>query len=398
VIAASIALDMSSSSQMRSEIQAAADSAVLAAATRLAVGADDSDKEALAIETFYANLSPKLADQVVGLPDVHVNFPTQTVQLEVALTKHAMLSSLVTDEIILHINAAATISPGTPICMMALNPHAEESLSIQGTADLLADGCSVQVNSDDEDSALHQNGSGTATAESFCVHGGYDGGNYTPSPREKCLAEKDPLKYDFAADWAAANIDNLPCKYSDLPQINTAASDTTQLLPGVYCGGLSIKKGIVELVEGAMYVFRDGPLDIQAQGTLKGTEVVVLFDGDSTTRLVTQAGASIITSARTSGLFQGITFAQHPDSIPDSPNLIIGGGTIEINGILYFPAQPLKITGSGDIGTTAAQFAILADTIAIEGNGQLRIKIGQDYRSTGLPSLPAAQEVVYLNE
>ncbi len=145
-------------------------------------------------------------------------------------------------------------------------------------------------------------------------------------------------------------------------------------------------------------MFRDGPLEIQSQGQLKGTNVVVLFEGNDTTRLVTQAGASIVTSARSSGTFQGIAFAQYPSSVPASPNLIIGGGEMQINGIMYFPEQALKITGGGEIGTNAAQFAIMADTIAIEGNGELKIKIGQDYQSAGLPALPAADEVVYLIE
>jgi hypothetical protein len=63
---------------------------------------------------------------------------------------------------------------------------------------------------------------------------------------------------------------------------------------------------------------------------------------------------------------------------------------------MYYPKQPLKVTGNGEIGTNAAQFAIIADTISIEGNGQLKIKIGQNYASTGLPDLPASGEIVYL--
>jgi hypothetical protein len=280
---------------------------------------------------------------------------------------------------------------------MALNEHATQALSIQGTADIMATECAVHVNSDD-DEALYENGGATATAESFCVHGNHSGSNYTPSPRDKCWYENDPLASSFAADWTAANIDNLPCTYSNLAQINTGASTVTDLAPGVYCGGLTIKKGIVQLQANQMYVFRNGPLHVQSQGTLKGTHTPVLFDGDSTTRLITQAGANIVTSARSTGLFKGIAFAQNPDSIPDSPNLIIGGGQIEINGIMYFPEQPLKVTGNGDIGASAAQFAMIADTIAIEGNGQLNIKIGQNYQSTGLPDLPEAHEVVHLIE
>jgi hypothetical protein len=280
--------------------------------------------------------------------------------------------------------------------MIAFNPHAAKALNIQGTADVMANQCAVHVNSDDSDDALYQNGGGSATAESFCVRGESSGSNFTPPPEKKCMAENDPLASTFADDWAAAGIDSMSCTQSDLPQINTDALTVTVLEPGVYCGGVSIKKGIVQLVPGEIYVFRDGPLEIQAQGTLKGTETPILFDGDDTTRLVTQAGASIITTARSSGLFKGIAFAQHPSSIPSNPNLIIGGGTMEITGIMYFPAQALKITGNGDIGTSVSQFAIMADTISIEGNGQLNIKVGQNYQSSGLPDLPEADEVVYL--
>jgi Flp pilus assembly protein TadG len=394
MIAVSMALDMANSSHMKTEMQAAADAAVLAAATKLAVNADDADKEQLALDTFYANLSPTLADHV-SAPDVDIDFPTKQVHLEVQLQTETLLTNLVTDNIMLRVDATATVSPGTPICMMALSAHAEEALSIQGTADVMATECAVHVNSDDDD-ALHQNGSGTATAESFCVHGSHSGSNYTPPPKDNCWYENDPVKAQFASDWAAAGIDSMPCTYSNLPQINTDALTVTILTPGVYCGGLTIKKGIVQLLEGQMYVFRNGPLEVQAQGTLQGIHTPVLFTGDSTTRLVTQAGANIITSARSTGLFKGIAFAQDPNSVPSSPNLIIGGGQMEINGIMYFPKQPLKITGNGDIGTSAAQFALIADTIAIEGNGQLNIKIGQNYQSTGLPDLPEAHEVVYL--
>lgn len=396
-IAASIALDMASSSLIKSELQTAADSAVLAAARRLAIGAEESDKEELALETFYSNLSPALQDLIVGSPQVDVDFPSKTIKLAVSVTTNTLLSNLAADKIVVGVKAAAAISDGTPICLMALNPSAQGALSIQGTADIIADGCAIQVNSDD-DEALYQNGSASVSADSYCVQGGYSGSNYTPTPRENCAAENDPLEDEFAADWAAEGIDSMACTYTNLAQINTSASTITNLSPGVYCGGLTIKKGIVQLQTGQIYVFRDGPLEIQAHGTLQGTEVVVLFDGDNTTRLVTQAGASVVTSARSSGSFQGIAFAQNPSSVPDDGHLIIGGGEIEINGILYFPKQELKITGGGEIGTNAAQFAIIADTIAIEGNGQLRIKIGQDYQSTGLPDLPAANEVIYLIE
>jgi Flp pilus assembly protein TadG len=393
-IAASIALDMASASKMKSELQSAADAAVLAAATRLAVNAEDADKEQLALDTFYANLSPVLSN-LAGTPDVDIDFPAKQVHLAVEVEHANLLSSLASDSFALRVEARATVSKGTPVCMMALNPHADEALTIQGTADLMATECAVHVNSDHDD-GLHQHGSATATAESFCVHGGHSGDNFDPKPIDKCWYEHDPLAKSFEADWEKVGIDGMPCKFTNLPQINTAANVETEIDSGVYCGGLTIKKGIVKLKPGELYVFRDGPLHVQAQGTLKGTGTPILFEGDDSTRLITQAGANILVSARSSGEFQGIVFAQHPSSVPDDENLVIGGGQIEIEGIMYFPKQPVKVTGGGDISTSVSQFAIMADTIAIEGNGQLNIHIGQNYQDSGLPNLPEAHEIVHL--
>jgi hypothetical protein len=84
------------------------------------------------------------------------------------------------------------------------------------------------------------------------------------------------------------------------------------------------------------------------------------------------------------------------DLVPDKENLIIGGGTMVLDGIIYLPKQPLKVTGNGDIGLDAKQFAIIADTIDIEGNGQLNIRISNDYKDAGLPPLPEAHEGIRL--
>ena len=48
------------------------------------------------------------------------------------------------------------------------------------------------------------------------------------------------------------------------------------------------------------------------------------------------------------------------------------------------------------IGNDADQFAILADTIEIDGTGQLEIRIGANYQAAGLPELPESAERVRL--
>jgi hypothetical protein len=69
---------------------------------------------------------------------------------------------------------------------------------------------------------------------------------------------------------------------------------------------------------------------------------------------------------------------------------------MDIEGIIYMPVQPLKITGNGEIGSKNSQFAIFADTLSVEGNGILNINISADYVSAGLPELPEADQTVRL--
>ncbi len=182
VMVASSAVDFGGGVDARTQLQAAADAAVLAGAARLATGQSDADKEELTVDTFYANLSSSLQSTFTATPDVDIDFPQKIVKLDVTVHVESALSNLLSDELEVNVSSAAKVDPGNPICLMTLNETAENSLRIQGTADLVADGCSVHVNSDD-DEAMQQVGSAVAVAESFCVHGDYLGSNYTPHAR-----------------------------------------------------------------------------------------------------------------------------------------------------------------------------------------------------------------------
>ncbi len=105
-------------------------------------------------------------------------------------------------------------------------------------------------------------------------------------------------------------------------------------------------------------------------------------------------------NAKSTGTFAGVAIAQHPDATlgNNDEHLITGGGDVNINGIVYFPTQPLEIAGNGVIGADTTQFAIMADTIEVRGTGTLEIRIGADYEAAGLPKLPEAQERIALTE
>jgi Flp pilus assembly protein TadG len=395
-IAVTAAVDLSNAIRIKGSLQAAADAGVLAAATALASGYDDTDKERIAKDAFFANISPQLMKAFPADPEVTIDFTTRTVHMDVSVNTDQLLTNLITDAITIGVSATAVADQGTPVCLMAINPHAWKSLNIQGTADVNAIACAVQVNSDHTE-AMRQNGNGSATAESFCIHGNYSGTNYTPMPRRHCNREQDPLRAQFEADLAALDIPSMNCK-GDYNKVKDDNDTVYTLNPGLYCEGLNIKQGVVELKSG-VHIFKDYELYVQAKGTLRveaGGSVTILFTGGPNARFINQAGANVDVTAPSSGLFSGIVMAMTPETVPSKQNTIVGGGYMEFDGIIYFPTQPLYISGNGDIGADSAQFAILADTIDIEGNGTLYIHISSDAPGSGLPGLPEMDEIVRL--
>jgi Flp pilus assembly protein TadG len=397
-IAVTAAVDLSNAIRIKGSLQAAADAGVLAAATALASGYGDTDKEKIAKDTFFANISPKLMDAFPADPEVIINFATGSVHMNVSVNTDQLLTNLITDSIAIGVQATAVADQGSPVCLMSLNPTLGRSLHIQGTADVNAIACAVQVNSDHAE-AMRQIGSSKAVAESYCVHGNYTGTNYTPTPRRHCMRQKDPLAEKFAIDLAATNLGPSPCK-GDINKLVGNGEKAHSINPGIYCEGLEIK-GEVTLKSG-VHVFLDHGLYITAGGSLKLDDpvnggVILLMAGPES-RFGNQAGANIDVTAMRSGPFAGIVLASHPNTVPPSnkKNTIIGGGQMEFNGIVYFPKQELKVTGNGDIGADSAQFAIMADMIDIDGNGTLYIHISADAADAGLPALPTSNQTIRL--
>jgi Flp pilus assembly protein TadG len=392
-MAVAAAVDLANAVRMKAELQAAADAGVLASAISLSTGKSDTDKVKMAEDTFYANVSKKLLASLTATPVVTVDFPTKKVHMTVKVETKQVLTKFFAETMKLGVEATANVKKGNPICMMAINKSVEKSLSVQGSAKIMAKGCAVHVNSS-ATNALHQTGTASAEAELFCVYGDYSGapGSFTPTPETNCYREEDPAAATLAA--ALAVTDTTSCK-SAADNPSPVKADTT-ITPGVYCGGFKVFSGTVTMNPG-VYVVRDGEFEVRAGATLKGDGVTILLVGNSSTRFINQGGANLLITAPSDGPFAGFVITQAPNSIPLKSNEITGGGLMDINGVVYFPKQSLLISGNGVIGDYSSLFAILADTIEVQGTGTLIIHISNEYKSVYLPELPTAHDRVRLS-
>ena len=445
IAAAGMAIDYARISRVHDEIQLVADGATLAAAgAKNLTGTKDERKvQRVAIATSYLTkgLARVTDAETIGTPEVVATNAKVTISVN-ASVKGSFINVL--DAVKqdsgysqdggggdqdggkkgrsygMTISSEATWIAGVNyLCMLVLNNNDAESLHVKGTADINARGCSIWVNSK-SNTGLYQNGTASITAEQICVNGNYSGSNYHPvAPRsgdKDCPQLPDPLATQFLTDyeatWDSENIENI--KYDGYNKTNKKyaqmifdASGDHTIYPGRYRGGIKVQNNRTINMEPGVYFIENGNFTIQSGGIVNATGgvTIVLTDlaakttknNSSSARIDVQAGGSLNIKAPAEGPFAGLAIAQHPNSVPNADskataNSIIGGGTVEMEGLVYYPAQILYITGNGWISQNDDLFAIVADKVYVEGNGQLNIGQAADFDSAGLPALPSTGE------
>ena len=432
IAAAGMAIDYARISRVHDEMQLVSDGATLAAAgARNLTGTSENKKtQRVAIATNYmTNSLAKLTDvDVVGTPTVVATTSDVTVSVHATVKGSFMnvLNALGSDAEIgsvgganvdgthgrsygIRVTSKASWNEGMSLlCMLVLNTSAAQSLEIQGTADIIAPGCAVWVNSS-SNSALYENGVASLTAKKICVNGNYYGSNYYPDmPKTgsgNCPVYADPLATKFATDYAAAWAAALT------RPTQTPIGGTVTLQPGKYNGGITVNNGgRVTLAPGVFFIV-DGTFNIKAGGEViapDGVSIIITKTNvsvpitDTSSKLTVLAQGNLTIKAPATGPFAGIAIAQHKNvitgTLKTNSNKILGGGAVNITGIVYYPTQFLYITGGGSgtvsspekIATTSPQFAIVADKVMIEGNGRLQVGGASDSEAAGLPALPSA--------
>ena len=427
IAAAGMAIDYARISRVHDQIQMVADGATLASASARYINGNTTQKSAARIQIATNFLKKGLADvtdtEFVGNPQVTLNGASVSVKVT-ARVKGSLINVLDVGKqsallgmggggdqeghysgrsYTMVVKSKARWTAGVNyICLLALNPTVDQSLMVKGTADITAKSCSIQVNSSSS-SGLYQNGAATITAASICVHGGnYYGSSFSPMPFINCDVFNDPLATKFASDYAATYTNGSPTmRYSSNAQMSFPAGPST-IYPGVYKGGIKVGQNVALTLSPGTYFIKDGAFEVHPGGSVTGTGVTIVLMGNSGAYLDVQGGADLNVKAPATGPFAGLAIAQHPLTIPTvaKGNSIIGGGSVNMTGIIYFPKQTLLVTGAGDISIAAPLFSIVADIINIQGNGQLNIGQSSDFDAAGLPALPSTGEgksVVSLN-
>jgi hypothetical protein len=244
-------------------------------------------------------------------------------------------------------------------CVITLDPTADDSLSISGTAGLTS-GCGVFVNSN-SGSAINTNGGGTITTTGTArtqIVGNCNGcANISPAAQTGVATMTDPF-----ADMSPPTFNSTQCDDSTNP-VSLGSHDMRTISAGIYCSGLNVGAQSHLTLNPGTYIVKNG-VNIGGQATISGTGVTIYV---LTGAVSMSGGASVSLTAPTTGVWQGILFYQ--DRSNSSASSLVGGTGQLMNGVLYFPDAHLTYTGGSSLTATAT--TIVSDTLSMVGNSYI---------------------------
>ena len=386
-VGGALAVDLTRAYTLREQLQTAADSAALAAATMLP---DTRKAEQIAL-AYVAKNMPDYG-QILRREDITFGQWSSAAREMVAgdsnpnavqvITRLAetngnaittLFSGILGTET-MDISAKSTAGRGTASCVLALDPNADGALDLDGAANLEAYLCGIQVNSRSS-SALRVQGNGSIAAGSICVSGGASLGGpglINPDPVTYCPTSSDPLADLEPPDFGSCDHNNASFKKTFI-----------SLDPGVYCGGLDIGTKSEIMLNPGIYVIKDGAFSIESDGLVVGEGVAIYLTGPGAV-LDFKAKSSVSLTAPSGGPLAGILFFQdrHFGGTHDWKSNVPN----ELHGTIYLPGGDLVSKSENAMTPINSCNVLIARSIAFQSKGGASIDLTADDCRSKLPS------------
>lgn len=384
---AALAVDIARAYSMKSDFQAAADAAALAAAVMLpdeeaarraakrAISKNlPNDSDLLRAEDFEFGHWHAASGAIVEGDGAN---SAVRVTVQRASSRGNGIGTLfagVLGRDTIDVSASAAAGKRGVSCLIALDPKGK-GLEMNGDAHLELIECGAHVNAKDKD-ALKVNGKSTLLADSICVSGRskIDGGaDVMPLPSEYCPPHADPL-VGVAMPPVAACTDN-EVEFKD--ETRTLTADR------VFCGGLKIEGESHITLQPGVYVIDNGKLEVKDETILEGDGVTILLRGEDA-ELDVKDEASIRLTAPTDGVYQGLLLVQSQGA--DKENKWDSEAASELTGVVYLPDGRFTSKISSHITGTSACFVLIAKEIKLEGEAEMSIDLSSSACRNSLPS------------
>jgi Flp pilus assembly protein TadG len=296
--------------------------------------------------------------------------------------------------------ATAKLNGSLPLCLLALDRKGGATIHLERSAQMTAPGCMVYSNSE-HPSGVQAKDNAILTSALTCSAGGKgrsSSAKFNPEPLLDCPRLDNPLASRPEPPTGS-------CNHHD----RVIRGGTRTLQPGVYCGGLRVTDGADVTLASGIYTIKDGPLVVDDHGTLRGTDVAIHMKGREAN--ITFAVASTISlSAPKDGPLAGIliyddpsgakAMANPPYALPipllggllvgllaaDAPpreHKIFSDNARNLLGTIYMPRGRLIIDATKAIADKSAYTVLVVQRIDLHDGPNLHLN--SDYSASEVP-------------
>ena len=281
-------------------------------------------------------------------------------------------------QLVFPISASATSTfRSTPICVLILDPSADAAFNAFANSNILAPNCSIVSNSTST-TGLSGTTNGAIQATKSCSAGGWTGNAFQPTPIPDCPPIPDPL-----ASRAPPPNANAGCDYNNYAVDSSNAG--VPLQPGVYCGGITIKKVTATFSPGD-YIIRGGSFTVNAGGAVQGSDVGFYLTGGAVLDAKPNSGISLSAPSDANDPMVGLVFWEDANNAPaGSPatHKIWSDNAQNLHGTVYFPQGTLSIGGKANVGSVAAYTIIVAHNLSAFQSAN--IVLNTNYSASPIP-------------
>ncbi|MFY7761911.1 pilus assembly protein TadG-related protein [Aquidulcibacter sp.] len=366
-----ITIEMVSLSSEKARMQAAVDAAALAGAREMAVaGSNARDANGFA-ETFALNqvsdLSPRVAMNFTASQNANGGFQVSGVGVRGSFFGNMVPPGGFT----IRVSAIAEALNQQPLCVLALPENEDDEdepsgLVAQMTSSVQATNCLVHSNG----SMTTQN-SATVSAGTIQASRTAKGTGYSPAANNGALKVTDPFK-------GRAIRRNGVC-LSTPPAPRTVTGGTVFTLnSGIHQEELIVSgNATVTLGPGDHYFCN--AVTVKGNGTLQGTDVVMIFHDNQTFRATESSKISL--TGRATGTWSGFVIVTSRDN---EEQMEISSSLVDrLLGTIYLPNAELLINAAGAVAEDSKWSVVVAKDIILDKKA--RLVINTDYTGSGVP-------------
>jgi Flp pilus assembly protein TadG len=355
---AALALDVTSWQAAQHSMQGAADTAAYSAGIAYAKNDGTSyvtQAKAIAAGQRYVD-GQNGTTVTVNRPPSSGSYTSNTSAIEVIVQQPQprFLSGLfLATNPIVNARAVIIVSSTGPACILALDPTANQAITVSGSANVNSPGCDIVANSSSAN-AINMSGSSRLTTPCLVAVGGV---TVTSG-----LALTECSTPTTGASVTSDPYASVPTPTPSGPCLTVPNTQTVSLSAGYYCSGLHISGSQTATFGPGVYYISGG--DFKIDGSASGTGVTFYTTAGNT---VSINGSNTTTfSAPTGGTYSGIVFFGDRAGNTSTNNTINGGSNTQITGVAYFPTENLTFAGGAASASNCTQ--LVADTIKITGN------------------------------